>query len=286
MKSIPIRSIQANDRSHSSFNSFKIRKIEDVLGGKEMHQELHRHDFYFLLILRKGAGVHVIDFVEHVIVNGSVFFMRPGQVHKLKLEVGSDGFLVEFSRDFQLSSAAGAAFLRKATNKSHCKLSDDNLARLHAISNTIWEEYTLKDENYQDVIKSSLEVLFIQFLRARNNASKDLPTENSYRQEKLEEFQDLLEKHIKKIKQVAAYADMLNLSPFQLNSTTKSLLGKTATEVIEEQIILEAKRNLLATSNQINQIADHLGYDDVSYFIRFFKKHTGYSPESYRQNFH
>ena len=50
-------------------------------------------------------------------------------------------------------------------------------------------------------------------------------------------------------------------------------------------MILEAKRNLLATSNLVNQIADDLGHEDVSYFIRFFKKHTGYSPEAFRQNF-
>jgi AraC family transcriptional regulator, transcriptional activator of pobA len=42
---------------------------------------------------------------------------------------------------------------------------------------------------------------------------------------------------------------------------------------------------LLATPNQIKDVADHLGYEDVSYFIRFFKKHTGHSPEAFRRNF-
>jgi AraC-like DNA-binding protein len=78
---------------------------------------------------------------------------------------------------------------------------------------------------------------------------------------------------------------MLNLSNYQLNAITKTTLGKTCSEVIDEYIILESKRNLLATSNQVTQIAFHLGYEDVSYFIRFFKKHTGYSPEAFRNNF-
>jgi len=55
--------------------------------------------------------------------------------------------------------------------------------------------------------------------------------------------------------------------------------------VITDHIILEAKRQLLATTSQINQIAGGLGYEDVSYFIRFFKKHTGHSPEAFRQKF-
>jgi AraC-like DNA-binding protein len=95
----------------------------------------------------------------------------------------------------------------------------------------------------------------------------------------------LLQAHLFKHKQVAEYAAMMNLSTYQLNAITKETMGKTCSELITEQIILEAKRYLLATSNLVSQIADHLGYQDVSYFIRFFKKHTGHSPEAFRNNF-
>lgn len=78
---------------------------------------------------------------------------------------------------------------------------------------------------------------------------------------------------------------MLHLTTYQLNAITKETLGKTGSQLINEQILLEAKRQLLSTSNQVNQIAYDLGYEDVSYFIRFFKKHIGNSPEIFRQNF-
>lgn len=55
--------------------------------------------------------------------------------------------------------------------------------------------------------------------------------------------------------------------------------------MINEQIVLEAKRYLLATPNQVKEVANHLGYEDVSYFVRFFKKHTGHTPEAFRKNF-
>ena len=77
----------------------------------------------------------------------------------------------------------------------------------------------------------------------------------------------------------------MNLSSYQLNEITKSTIGKTASALLTERIILEAKRYLLATPNQVKDIADMLGYEDVSYFIRFFKKHTGYSPEAFRRHF-
>ena len=90
---------------------------------------------------------------------------------------------------------------------------------------------------------------------------------------------------IKDIEHPVDFAAMMSLSTYQLNAITKQTLGKICSDIINEQIILEAKRHLLATSNQVNQIATLLGYEDISYFIRFFKKHTGYSPDAFRSNF-
>lgn len=94
----------------------------------------------------------------------------------------------------------------------------------------------------------------------------------------------MLERDFASRKQASQYADLLNLTAYQLNSITKKTLGKTCSEVINDHIILEAKRLLIATSNQVNQIADQLGYEDPSYFIRFFKKHTGISPDAFRNH--
>jgi AraC-like DNA-binding protein len=108
---------------------------------------------------------------------------------------------------------------------------------------------------------------------------------NAYMQERLEALQALIALHVSEQKQVAYYARELHITPYQLNAITKTALGKTCSEVINDYILLEAKRYLLATPNQVNQIAWHLGYEDVSYFIRFFKKHTGSSPDIFRKNF-
>jgi YesN/AraC family two-component response regulator len=77
---------------------------------------------------------------------------------------------------------------------------------------------------------------------------------------------------------------MMKLSPYQLNAITKATIGKTTSDLINEHLVLEAKKHLLATTNQVKDIAFQLGFEDVSYFIRFFKKHTGYSPEVFRHN--
>ena len=82
-----------------------------------------------------------------------------------------------------------------------------------------------------------------------------------------------------------AYAELLHITPYQLNAVTKNLLGKTSSQLITEQMVLEAKSFILATTDQINEIAFKLGYEDPAYFIRFFKKNTGYTPQVFRENF-
>src|SRR5688572_23117755 len=118
MKNIPIRSIQVPERKPDAFDSFKIRSVKTVLAGKDMSQDTHRHDFYFILVLSKGSGVHEIDFVKHEITDNCIFFMRPGQVHRLQLHAYSDGYLLEFNKDFQLFATNGNELLRKAATET------------------------------------------------------------------------------------------------------------------------------------------------------------------------
>ncbi|MRG45140.1 helix-turn-helix domain-containing protein [Chitinophaga sp. SYP-B3965] len=256
MKNIPIRDI----------TSFSIRDIKEL----DMVQALHRHDFYYMLALKKGKGEHAIDFISYEVADNMVFFLRPGQVHQLTMKAGSTGYLMSFKNDFYYSP-----LLRKAS------LYHTGTQQLFSILTAILREYTDKQEAYQKVIQANLDIFFIELMRQHSQSA----TNNTYAQERLEEFLELLETQITHHKQVSQYADMLHLSPYQLNAITKATLGKTCSTLINEHIILEAKRYLLATADQVNQIAWHLGYIDVSYFIRLFKKHTGHSPEAFRHHF-
>lgn len=284
MKNIPIRNIEATQTKASFTEHFSIRSVESLLAGETMVQALHRHDFFYLLALQKGIGKHSIDFNPYTVCNHSVFFMRPGQVHELTLEVGSTGYLVAFDTNFyHPSNKESIQFLRKASSPNAYTLKAAEFQKLQAILRYLFQEYTCQQEGHLEVIKANLGILFIELVRQHpRSLSKG---SNPYAQEQLEKLLELLETHIANHKQVSQYADMLHLSLYQLNAITKATLNKTCSELINEHIILEAKRYLLATSNQVNQIAYHLGYEDTSYFIRFFKKHTHYSPEAFRNNF-
>ena len=286
MKKIPIRQLSHPQHELPSSERFKIRRVEDILGENDLVHDLHRHDFFFILALKKGDGNHEIDFTLYKVLDNAVFFIRPGQVHQLELKAGSAGYLVEFNAEFyHPKDKLSIQRLRKSSNKNYCELETGRFNKLQAILASMLDEYTAREEGYQDVIKSNLDIFFIEFVRQSHNPKGEATVAISYTQERFEEFLELLDKHIATHKQVSQYTDLMNLSPYQLNEITKSSIGKTASELINEHIILEAKRYLLATPNQVKDIADKLGYEDTSYFIRFFKKHIGHSPEAFRQNF-
>ena len=286
MRKIPVRKIPGADHQLTSSERFKIRTIQEILGGNNLKQDLHRHDFFFVLLLEKGGGNHEIDFVTYGIKDQSVFLLRPGQVHQLELNKDCTGYLMEFNYEFyHPKNKTSAQRFRRASSTNFCKL---ELQRFVALQNTfthIYKEYNNKEEGYLEIIKASLEIFYIELLRQSSNSTNESRSINSYTQERLEEFLELLEKHANRFKQVSQYTALMSLSAYQLNEITKATLGKTPSDLINEQIILEAKRYLLATPNQVKDIADLLGYEDVSYFIRFFKKHTRYSPDAFRQAF-
>jgi AraC-like DNA-binding protein len=249
-----------------------------------MVQELHRHDFYYILALQKGSGTHDIDFSPCTVCDNVIFLLRPGQVHRLILKAGSTGYVMQFKNEFyNPRDKASNQQLRKAGNINHYQPGAGRFQKLFSLLTYIFEEYTGKQENYGEVIKANIRIFFIELARLYNYS---LPVNTDlYIQQRLEEFLDLLETNVFNHKQVSYYAAVLNLSEYQLNSITKATVGQTCSEIINDAIILEAKRYVLGTSYQVKEIADHLGYEDVSYFIRFFKKHTGFSPNEFRNNF-
>lgn len=286
MKPIPVRKIKSGPKEQPIPDNFTIRELDKLLDGKDMVQDLHRHDFFLIMVLEKGAGDHEIDFIPYTLCDHSVFLMRPGQVHKHTIKAVSKGYLIQFKPDFYPSSDTQALpFFRRSFNQNFFQLETHRIQKLLAISRAIFEEENAKQEGYQQIIKANLSIFLIELSRQTDLLNTSKSHQKLYSQEILEEFLALLDTHISEHKQVSEYANRLNLTTYQLNAITKATLGKTCSDLIKEHVILEAKRLLLATPNQVKEIAYQLGFDDISYFIRFFKKQTGLTPEAFRHNF-
>jgi AraC-like DNA-binding protein len=286
MKNIPVRKIAPAQGSTGKTGRFTIREVAQLVQGRDLVHDLHRHDFFFILALEKGSGLHEIDFTPYEIHDHSLFIIRPGQVHRLELASGSKGYLLEFDQAFyRPTGIAATERWEKATRQNYSEPEKSRFLKLLSILANVFKEYTSREEGYEEAIQASLDLFFIEYIRQSPDPASIPKTGSAYSQERFEELLRLLEKNIGTMKNVSQYASLLSLSSYQLNAITKSAVGKTVSDLINEQIILEAKRHLLATSWQVKDIADYLGYEDVSYFIRFFKKQTGQSPEAFRKNF-
>jgi AraC-like DNA-binding protein len=99
-------------------------------------------------------------------------------------------------------------------------------------------------------------------------------------------FKNLLEDHYKDIKSVERFASMMSVSEKKLNKATNQVLGKSPKEIIDERVVLEAKRLLVHTSNSIKEVGFELGFDEPTNFIKYFKKHVKKTPIEFKGSFY
>ncbi len=261
-----------------------ITKVGETKANAPKRQPLHRHDFYYLLLLEKGAGSHTIDFEPHPVADWTLFLMRPGQVHEHELLPGSKGWLIAFQPEFYpvQKQSDQVDRLNRLVQFNHFAIPEQSRDRVLEVVTQLASELKKKEIGFEEVIRSYLNILFTFLYRIPQEIGIPRPSEKRSR---LHELQLLIEENLSEVKKVSDYADKMNLTVYQLNNITKTTLGKTGSEFIADQIVLEAKRQLIASDILVNQVAFNLGYLDPAYFIRFFKKQTGTTPGLFREQF-
>ena len=96
-------------------------------------------------------------------------------------------------------------------------------------------------------------------------------------------FQNLVEKNYHKTKKVEDYAHMMGFSAKKLNTIVNFISNKSVKAFIDEVVIIKAKKDILHTNMSAKQVAFKLGFNDPANFYKYFKKHTSYTPESFRK---
>lgn len=279
MNSIAIKSFKHDE----SLGNISVKNLAMSLFENDLIENYHRHDFYFLLIVEKGSGEHQIDFVTYDVRDCSVFYLEPGQVHKLLLKKKTKGYIISIDKKFysQIDSIVLTAF-HSLSSINYFSFTEQEFAVVKNIVSQILETFEQKDAFYFNALRLLFGLFFITLSKQNLNVSI---TNNSLsnHQNILKSFEMMVNTNYREHREIKYYLDNLKLTSYQLNAATKNLLGKSPSEIIIERIILEAKRLLMATPNQVKEISYDLGFEDSSYFIRFFKKHTGTTPDEFRK---
>lgn len=286
MKSeIPIYDIQ----------NFKAYKNDGILVSRfgfysNQHQHLHaahRHSFYHLVFFTKGQGKQQIDFKKFDVKPGLIYFMIPGQVHNWDFDTEPDGYIINFSANYFSSFLLKPDYLENfiffSGNPDHQVI--ELSLEIQQIATSIFEDI-LKDAQNEppindDLVKTLLIRLFIEV--ARNKNEKQVLNSSSYNHTILKNFKNLIESNYTQLRLPKQYAALLYITPNHLNALCNDFLGLSAGTLIRERVILEAKRLLINVDLLISEIATKLNFDDQSYFIKFFKKYEGVTPEKFRK---
>lgn len=241
----------------------------------------HAHDFYLLLYVTQGHGTHTIDLVPYVLQPGSLFFMVPGQVHHWQLSDDAQGYVVFFEADFYLFRYPGPRLYEypffTSTYSPVLELGANDDA-IRPLIERMWAEDTTPAPQQDEVFRSYLHICLELAARHYTAPAIPAPDEPRHAQQLLREFGLLLNQHFRTQRAVQHYADLLHVSPNHLNALCRRQLGKTASALVQERVLVEARRLLRHTDATIGQVADALGFEDASYFGRYFRKHTGQTP--------
>ena len=148
-------------------------------------------------------------------------------------------------------------------------------------------EYNSRDRINDDLLtKLYLNILLIEIERIYRLQYSGKAPEQSRKYLISSKFQNLVERNFLSVRKVAAYAHILSIAPIYLNNIIKETTQRSASAVIRDRVILEAKAQLVQTEMSISEVAYHLQFKDSSYFCRFFRKETGMSPKAFRETNH
>ena len=247
----------------------------------------HRHDFYEVLYLSGGSGYHIIDSNKYKIEPPCVFFMTPGQTHKLELSQDIDGYIFLFARDFYLLNQSDKnkllsfPFFHAVTRQNPPLLlsnTEDNifLKNLFIRGSNYVKSHTATDE----IIRSLLDLILLTCTQLYPREYNVLPNNKGHITVK--KFMLLIEVNYQQNLKVSDYADMLSITANHLTQLVKQITGKTTNEILQEKNILEIKRQLLYTNLTVTEIASQMNFADQSYLAKYFKKCTGQTPLQYR----
>ncbi|MFL6602376.1 MAG: helix-turn-helix domain-containing protein [Steroidobacteraceae bacterium] len=245
------------------------------------HRDLHQ-----LLLICTGSGEMEAETRRQLFRAPALLIVPAGVVHGFSFAEDTEGYVVtladtllrDLSRDersFQ-SLFADANCASLAEDPVHFQELADTLPKLRR--ELIWSAPASAA-----AATARLTTLLVGAVRALHQPAEVISAAGNARAALVARLREKIETHLRSGLSVTQYAKQLNVTPARLRAACIEVTGKTPMRVLEERLVLEAKRNLTYTNMTVAQIAYYLGFTDPAYFSRFFSKLAGESPAAFRR---
>ncbi|SEB42110.1 AraC-type DNA-binding protein [Tenacibaculum sp. MAR_2009_124] len=283
-KDIPKINFQPAAKENFNFEIVPINKIANKQ-IKEHNSELpHQLKFYNIIFFIQGRGRHYIDFKWYPIKEKSLVFLAKDQVHAFDFSSNLEGYCMVFTENFFLNcfSEFPNNYLLHLFNSQFSRSVVEVPEDSDVINyfNLLLKEFQTKNTfNNINVTKSLLTVLLSKAEGINEGQNKNAI--DSLKVTLFKQFNLLLDINYKESRNANFYADKLAITYKHLNEVCKEVSNKTAKNVIDDFLILIAKRKLINTSIKSTKLAYELGFEDSTNFTKYFKKNTGFTPKEF-----
>ncbi|MGM9476138.1 AraC family transcriptional regulator [Pedobacter sp. GSP4] len=250
------------------------------LTGERHIEKPHKHDFFLFMLFERGSGSHTIDFTAHPVAAMQLHMLFPGQIHQWQLGADTQAHQIMINRQVFETLASSLRFsLMLYQNYPVINLS----AGIFKLVLYEFEQISTElaaPTGLTEIVNNRIKLIALLI----SKEAEILFNNQTVYQSKpiLLKYLALIDAHYRHEKLVSYYANQLNISANYLNILCKRHFNSSATALIHERLILETKRMLLTTEHPIKSIAFELGFYDIAYFSKFFKKHTHLTPNQFR----
>ncbi len=266
------------------FNHYPSQKdnvLYHELHGERVIDKPHKHDFFIIILFEQGRGIHTIDFIDYQIESRQIHLMYPDQVHQWKLEDGTIGYQLMISRKWFESFLPSLRFSASYyQNHPIFKVSEEAYQLFLHEFLSIKNELNSKAISWE-IIQTRCVLMGLLVDKAVEKSSADFEVYNS--NPIISKFLTLINQHFKQEHSVAFYAEKLYISANYLNIVCRKNLNSSASTLIQNRILLEAKRLLKVSEMSVKDIVYELGFYDHANFSKFFKSQTGMTPSQFKE---
>ncbi|MDX1903489.1 MAG: helix-turn-helix transcriptional regulator [Thermonemataceae bacterium] len=251
----------------------------------------HRTNFYHVFLFENCQPTHFVDFEPIKVEPYSLLFIDKDRVHQFDQLLNYEGRVLIFTEDFFCTTETDTKFLRSSilfndlASEPIIKISKNEFEKYTNICNSITEELSLPADNSKPILLKNYLHNFLLLAEREKRKQGFAGLKKGADLDYTLLFRDLLETSYTKLKSVKDYAQLIFISEKRLGQATSKILGKSPKEIINDRILLEAKRLLVHTNLSIKEIGQDLGFEDPAYFVRYFKKNTEITPVEFRETY-
>lgn len=249
--------------------------LHDWVVSVHRHARLHQ-----TLLIERGGGEATLDGRSYALRPMSVVNVPLGHVHGFSFEPQTQGWVLTIAAEILDESLLAAEGLRNVLSRSAVLR---GTPQIRAAMKQIFAEYEGRDFGRAHVLRALSATLIGLVARqlARENSENGAAESELFRR-----FEALVEEHHLARWSVSDYAAALSVTPTHLNRVTQAATGDTASHLILNRLIREARRSLVYTNLPVSAIAYTLGFEDPAYFSRVYASATGLSPRAFRAAIH